>query len=164
MQITYDVEIGGAEVKKELPFVLGVMADLSGHVDPDQPLKPMEERDFVQINRDNFDKVMRGMKPRLAMSVENALQEDGSKLGIELKFKSIEDFEPENVINQVEPLRKLLELRRRLSDLKTKVISNDRFDNLLQQIIHDTEKLKRLGSESGATAGADKGSSEEAQS
>jgi type VI secretion system protein ImpB len=151
VQITYDVEIGDAEVKKELPFVLGVMSDLSGHPDPDNPLKPLVERDFVEINRDNFDRVMAGVRPRLEVNVENRLQDDGSKLGMTLNFRSIEDFEPEHVINQVEPLRKLLEVRRRLSDLKAKVVSNARLDGLLQEIIHDTEKLKRLGSEVGRT-------------
>jgi type VI secretion system protein ImpB len=149
VQITYDVEIGDAEVKKELPFVVGVMADLSGHPDPDHPLKPLAERDFVEINRDTFDRVMAGMRPRLALSVENRLQKDNTKLGIQLNFRSMEDFEPEQVVEQVEPLRKLLEVRRRLADLKAKVVSNQRLDTLLQEIIHDTEKLKRLGSEVG---------------
>ena len=168
VQITYDVEIGNAQVKKELPFVLGVMADLSGH--QEEPLPAMKDRKFVEINRDSFSKVMAGMKPRLAMKVDNQIEKDGTKLGVELKFKNIDDFEPENVVRQVEPLRKLLEARQRLADLKTKIISNDRLDGLLQQIIHDTDKLKKLGDETGRSDAPESGSasapapeSEEAQ-
>ncbi len=153
VQITYDVEIGNAQVKKELPFVLGVMADLSGH--QEEPLPAMKDRKFVEINRDTFSKVMGAMKPRLAMRVDNQIEKDGTKLGVELKFKNIDDFEPENVVRQVDPLRKLLEARQRLSDLKTKITSNDKLDGLLQQIIHDTDKLKTLGSETGRSSTPD---------
>ncbi|MFO0958180.1 MAG: type VI secretion system contractile sheath small subunit [Isosphaeraceae bacterium] len=148
VQITYDVEIGDAIEKRELPFVVGVMADLSGH--PAEPLPPLSQRKFVEINRDNFDKVMSKVGPRLAMKVDNRLEKDGSKLGLELKFEAYEDFEPENVVKQVEPLRKLLEARQRLADLKTKVIANDRLDNLLQQIMQSTESLQRLEAETRA--------------
>lgn len=152
VQITYDVQVGDAQIKKELPFVVGVLADLAGHPDPDQePLPELkdEKRKFVEINRDNFDRVMAGIKPRLAMKVKNQIQKDNTKVGVELKFRTIEDFEPVNVVNQVEPLRKLLEARRRLSELKSKITTNDRFDALLQRIIHDTDQLKRLGRETG---------------
>jgi len=152
VQITYDVEIGGAQVKKELPFVLGVLADLAGHPDPDAPPQPDlkdERRKFVEINRDSFDRVMKGIKPRLALRVDNKLEGDGSKLGVELKFDSIEDFEPARVVEQVEPLRKLLEARRRLAELKSKVVTNDRLESLLQRIIHDSDQLARLGRETG---------------
>jgi len=147
VQITYDVEIGGAEVKKEIPFVLGVLADLSGH--QEEPLPPVKDRNCVEINRDNFDKVMSGMKPRLAMRVDNQLQKDDSKLAVELKFRSIEDFEPENVVRQVDPLRKLLEARERLADLKTKLVSNGKLDAVLQRIIHNTDELQKLGNATG---------------
>jgi type VI secretion system protein ImpB len=152
VQIMYEVEIGDAQVKKELPFVLGVVADLSGHPDPDaEPLPELkdEKRKFVEINRDNFDKVMGGMKPRLALRVDNRLEDDGSKIGVELKFRSLDDFEPTNVVNQVEPLRKLLEARQRLAELKSKIVTNDRLDSLLQRIINDADQLKRLGRETG---------------
>ncbi len=152
VQITYDVQVGGAEVKKELPFVMGVLADLSGHPDPDaEPLPDLkdEKRKFVEINRDNFDKVMNGVKPRLALRVDNKLEDDGSKIGVELKFRSIEDFEPTNVVNQVEPMRRLLEVRQRLAELKSKIVTNDRLDTLLQRIINDADQLKRLGRETG---------------
>jgi type VI secretion system protein ImpB len=155
VQITYDVQVGDAQIKKELPFVVGVLADLSGHPDPAQePLPDLkdEKRKFVEINRDSFDRVMGGIKPRLAMSVANQIEKDNTKVGVELKFRSLEDFEPVNVINQVEPLRKLLEARQRLSELKVKITTNDRFDKLLQRIIHDTDQLKRLGRETGRFA------------
>ncbi|WP_152051597.1 type VI secretion system contractile sheath small subunit [Tautonia marina] len=158
VQITYDVQVGDAQKKVELPFLLGVLADLSGH--PEEPLPSMKERKFVEINRDNFNRIMAGMKPRLAMKVDNQLQKDGSRLGVELKFRSIDDFEPEQVVRQVEPLRKLLEARQRLADLKTKITSNDRLDSLLQDIIKDTDRLKRLGEETGQHDQDDPGSSD----
>jgi type VI secretion system protein ImpB len=151
VQITYDVQVGDAQVLKELPFVLGVVADLSGHPDPDKVIEPLksESRKFVEINRDNFDKVMGAISPRLTLKVENTIEKDNSKIGMELKFKTMDDFEPANVVRQVEPLRKLLEARQRLADLKSKVIANDRLEGLLQRIIHDTEQLKKLGTETG---------------
>jgi type VI secretion system protein ImpB len=155
VQITYDVQVGDAQITKELPFVVGVLADLAGHPDPDQaPLPDLkdEKRKFVEINRDNFDRVMSGIKPRLAMKVDNKIEKDNTKVGVELKFRTLEDFEPVNVVNQVEPLRKLLEARQRLSELKSKITTNDRFDALLQRIIHDTDQLKRLGRETGRFA------------
>jgi type VI secretion system protein ImpB len=131
---------------------MGVLADLSGHPDPDaEPLPDLkdEKRKFVEINRDTFDKVMNGMKPRLALRVDNKLEDDGSKIGVELRFRSIEDFEPTNVVNQVEPMRRLLEVRQRLAELKSKIVTNDRLDSLLQRIINDADQLKRLGRETG---------------
>jgi type VI secretion system protein ImpB len=169
VQITYDVQVGDAQVRKELPFVLGVLADLSGHPDPDaEPLPDIkdEKRKFVEINRDNFDKVMSGIKPRLALRVDNKLEDDGSKIGVELRFRSIEDFEPTNVVNQVEPMRRLLEVRQRLVELKSKIVTNDRLDSLLQRIINDADQLKRLGRETGhggATAPEEATSTEETQ-
>jgi type VI secretion system protein ImpB len=157
VQITYDVQVGDAQIEKELPFVVGVLADLAGHPDPDQePLPDLkdEKRKFVEINRDNFDRVMGGIRPRLAMKVENKIEGDNTKLGVELKFRTLEDFEPVNVVDQVEPLRKLLEARQRLAELRSKITTNDRFDALLQRIMHDTDQLKRLGRETGRFAEA----------
>lgn len=147
VQITYDVQVGDAEIRKELPFVLGVLADLSGH--SEEPLPALKDRKFVEINRDSFDRVLAGIKPRLAMKVDNKLENDDSKIGVELNFRSIEDFEPENIVRQVEPLRRLLEVRQRLADLKTKLVSNDRLDAVLQRIIHNTEELKKLSNATG---------------
>jgi type VI secretion system protein ImpB len=152
VQITYDVETEGSPIRRELPFIVGVMADLGGHLDPDaEPLPDLktEQRKFVEINRDSFDRIMAAMEPRLALRVSNELQKDNTKIGVELQFQNIEAFEPANVVKQVEPLRKLLEARQRLAELKTKIVSNDRLEGLLQKIIHDTDELKRLARETG---------------
>jgi type VI secretion system protein ImpB len=147
VQITYDVEIGDAIEMKEIPFVLGVLADLSGK--PDEPLPKLKDRKFVEIDRDNFNNVLEGMKPRLAFKVDNKLTGDDTKLAVELRFKSIDDFRPENVVAQVEPLRKLLDARQRLSGLLNKLDGNDRLDDLLQKVIADTDSLQKLGKEAG---------------
>lgn len=144
VQITYDVEIDGAIELKELPFVLGVMGDFSGK--PDEPLAPFKNRKFVEIDADNFNQVLAGMKPRVAYNVENKLQNDGSKLGVDLRFNSIEDFEPDNVVQQVEPLRKLVEARKKLSDLRSKMDGNEKLESLLGDIINNADKQKELSS------------------
>jgi type VI secretion system protein ImpB len=151
VHITYDVEIGDAIEMKELPFVVGVMADLSGK--PDEPLPRLRDRKFVEIDRDNFNAALKGMKPRLAFRVDNKLTNDDTKLGVELRFNSIDDFEPEQVAQQVEPLRKLLEVRRQLSSLLAKTDGNDRLSEQLQQIISDTELLQKVRKEAGLIPG-----------
>ena len=147
VHITYDVEIGGAIQLKELPFVVGVLADLSGK--PDQPLPRLKDRNFVEIDRDNFNKVLAGMKPRLAFQVDNTLQKDGSKMNVELRFGDITDFEPEQVVKQIDPLRKLLEARERLANLKNKMDGNDKLEQLLQDVVTNTDALKKLSGETG---------------
>jgi len=147
VQITYDVEIGDAIEMKEIPFVLGVLADLSGK--PDEPLPKLKDRKFTEIDRDNFNNVLEGMRPRLAFKVDNKLTGDDTKLAVELRFKSIDDFRPENVVTQIEPLRKLLDARQRLSGLLGKLDGNDKLDDLLQKVIADTDSLKKLGKETG---------------
>jgi type VI secretion system protein ImpB len=142
VQITYDVEVGGAIELKELPFVIGVLGDFVGK--PEDPLAPIKERKFVEIDPDNFNQVLAGMKPRVAFNVENKLQDDGSKMGVELKFSNIEDFEPDNVVQQVEPLRKLVEARQKLSDLRSKMDGNDKLESILQDIISNSDKQKEL--------------------
>ena len=142
VQITYDVEVGGAIELKELPFVVGVMGDFVGK--PEDPLPAIKNRKFVEIDPDNFNQVMAGMKPRVAYSVENKMQEDGSKIGVDLKFSNIEDFEPDNVVQQVEPLRKLVEARQKLSDLRSKMDGNDKLESILNDIISDVDKQKQL--------------------
>ena len=131
VQITYDVEIGDAIEKKELPFVVGVLGDFSGQ--PAEPLPKLKDRKFVNVDRDNFDDVLKGMKPRLQLQVENKLSDDGTKFAVELTFQSIDDFSPEQVVKQVEPLRKLLEVRQRLADLRNKMDGNDKLEELLQR-------------------------------
>ena len=142
VHITYDVELGGAIEQKELPFVIGVIGDFSGK--PDQPLPRVKERKFIEVDRDNFDQVLAGMKPRLALRVDNKLANDESKMRVELRFNSLEDFEPDKVVNQVEPLRKLVEARRRLSDLLSKMDGNDKLEELLQEVIQNTAAQKQL--------------------
>lgn len=147
VHITYDVETEGASEVKELPFVMGVMGDFSG--DPTEPLKPLRDRKFIQIDRDNFDDVMRRMSPGLRLRVANTLKGDGSELPVELKFESIEDFEPARVVQQVEPLRKLMETRNKLRDLMTKADSSDKLENLLESILQDESQLAALRAELG---------------
>ncbi len=147
VHITYDVEIGDAIEMKEIPFVVGVLADLSGK--PEQPLPKMKDRKFIEIDRDNFDKVLEGMKPRLAYRVDNKLTDDDTKMSVEMRFRSLEDFHPERVADQVPPLRKLVETRRRLSDLLSKLDGNDKLEELLQDVLASTEKVEQLAKEAG---------------
>jgi type VI secretion system protein ImpB len=153
VHITYDVEIGGAIEMKEIPFVLGVLSDLSGN--PAEPLPRLRDRKFVEIDRDNFNNVMKGMQPRLAFRVDNKLTNDDSKLGVELRFTNIDDFEPEQVVKQVEPLRKLLEIRQQLSGLLSKADGNDKLNERLMDIVNNTEKLQQIGQEAGIEPGTD---------
>lgn len=141
VQISYDVELGDAIQKKELPLVVGIMADLSGK--PEKPLPQLKQRKFVEIDRDNFNDVLSASAPRIAFQVESKLAED-SKMNVELKFRDIEDFEPLNIVKQVEPLRKLFEARQRLADLITKLDGNDDLDRLLQEVVINTENLQQL--------------------
>ncbi|MFO7713043.1 type VI secretion system contractile sheath small subunit [Desulfosarcina sp.] len=147
VQITYDVEIGDAIEMKEIPFVVGVLADLSGK--PDEPLPKVKDRKFVEIDRDNFNQVLSGMKPRLVYRVDNRLTDDDSKIAVELRFKSLDDFHPERVAEQVTPVRKLVEARKRLSDLLAKLDGNDKLDELLQDVLANTDSLEKLGKEAG---------------
>jgi len=148
VQITYDVELNGAIERRELPFVLGVFGEYSGH---NKELPRLKERKFVNIDRDNFDDVVKGMAPNLAMRVDNKLEEGSdSKLSVELKFDSLGDFEPQNVVKKIPPLKQLLELRQRLSDLKNKMTGNDKLEELLNDIVHDTEQLRQISQDKAA--------------
>ena len=157
VHITYDVEVGGAIELKELPFVVGVLGDFTGQ--PEQPLAKLKERKFVEVNPDNFDSVLEGMKPHLSFSVENKLSEDSeaANLKVDLKFKSMEDFEPENVARQVKPLKELLDLRTRLSDLRGSLQGNDKLEELLLEAVGNTEKLEKLKGEMGKKEGGSNG-------
>ena len=147
VHITYDVETEGAVEVKELPFVVGVMGDFSG--DPTEPLAPLKDRKFIQIDRDNFDQVIRRMAPGLQYRVENTLAGDGSEMAVSLKFESIEDFEPGRVIDQVAPLKRLLETRNKLRDLMTKADGSEQLEGLLESILKDPANLDRLKGELG---------------
>jgi type VI secretion system protein ImpB len=145
VHITYEVELDGATQQKELPFVVGVLADLSGK--PEKPLLPLKKRKFVAIDRDNFDDVLAGIKPRLSFTLDNLLREDGKTDLVTLEFEQMADFEPAQVARRVEPLRKLLELRERLANLLHKMDGNDRLEEELQRIVRDNEALTTLSKE-----------------
>jgi type VI secretion system protein ImpB len=147
VHITYDVEVGGATELKELPFVVGVLGDYTGQ--PMEPLPKLKDRKFVEIDRDNFDAVLEGMKPHLSFAVENKLSEEASApdLKVDLRFKSMEDFEPQNIARQIKPLNELLELRTRLADLRGSLQGNDKLEELLLDAVVNTEKLAKLKDE-----------------
>jgi type VI secretion system protein ImpB len=149
VQITYDVEVGDAIEVKELPFVMGVLGDFTGQ--PIDPLARLKDRKFVEVTPDNFDTVLESMKPHLAYTVENKLSEDADagSLAVDLNFKSLEDFSPDRVARQVKPLRELLELRDRLSDLRGSMQGNDKLEEALREAVTDKDKLAKLRSELG---------------
>jgi type VI secretion system protein ImpB len=147
VHITYEVETEGAMVLKELPFVVGVLGDFSG--DPTQPLKPLKDRKFIQIDRDNFDEILARMTPGVNFRVENTLKGDGSEMAVSLKFNSLDDFEPVKIVEQVEPLKKLLDTRNKLRDLLTKADRSEDLEALLERVLQDTEQLKTLSKELG---------------
>jgi len=154
VQITYDVEIGDAIELKELPFVLGVLGDFTGQ--PEEPLAKLKDRKFVEVNPDNFDQVLESMRPHLAFSVENKLSEDpnAGNLKVDLHFKSLDDFAPENVARQVKPLRELLELRSRMTDLRGNLQGNDKLEELLRTTVSDKDKMTQLRKEMGMPEGS----------
>jgi type VI secretion system protein ImpB len=149
VQVTYDVEIGDAIQLKELPFVLGVLGDFTGM--PSEQLPRLKDRRFVEVTGDNFDSVLESMKPHVAFAVENKLSDeaDAAQLKVDLHFKSLEDFEPEQVARQVKPLRELLDLRSKLNDLRGNLQTNEKLDELLVDAVSNTEKLNKLRSELG---------------
>jgi len=151
VQVTYDVETNGAMQKTELPFVVGVLADLSGN--PKEKLPALKQRKVVSIDRDNFNSVLEKAAPRVALKVDNKLTEEGGKMGVELNFKHIDDFEPARVAEQIPALRELLEMRRRLVQLSSKMEGNDKLEELLAQIITNPEQANKLAAEMGLTSG-----------
>jgi len=147
VHITYDVETEGAAIVRELPFVMGVMGDFSG--DPTAPLQSMADRKFVQIDRDNFNDVMSRMNPGLKLKVDNKLTEDGGQMAVDLKFNSIEDFEPARVAAQVPALRALMETRTKLRDLMSKVDRSEELEGLLEKVLQNENELKSLSGQLG---------------
>ncbi|MCZ6857161.1 MAG: type VI secretion system contractile sheath small subunit, partial [Gemmatimonadetes bacterium] len=135
VNITYEVETGGAIELKELPFVMGILGDFSGQ--PTEPLAKLKDRKFVEVTPDNFDDVLASMKPHLSFAVENKLSEDGGKIAVEIDFEGLDDFSPDQVAQQVEPIKKLLELRTQLGDLRGKLQGNDKLDEILQATLGD---------------------------
>lgn len=145
VQLTYDVEVGDAIEQKEIPFVVGVMGDFAGNSEIPNP--KLKDRKFVNVDLDNFDDVMKGVEPRAAYRVKNTLSEKGGEFAVELTFRSIDDFRPESIVQQVEPLRKLLEARNKLSDLRNKIAGNDKLEDVLSEVLANTENVRRLGDE-----------------
>lgn len=163
VHVTYDVEVGDAIEVKELPFVMGVLGDLSGQ--PTEPLPRLKDRRFVEVTPDNFDSVLESMRPHLSFSVENKLSDDpqAGQLKADLTFKTLEDFEPEQVARQVKPLRELLDLRTKLSDLRGALQGNEKLDDLLMDAIGNTEKLEKMRKELEAEKGKGTGGSDESK-
>ena len=153
VQITYDMETGGAMEKTELPFVVGVMADLSAQ--PKEALRPVKERKFTPIDRDNFNEVLEKATPRLAMKVQNRLTGDDTRLAVELNFKNMDDFEPTRVAEQVGPLKELLTMRQRLQELMSKMEGNDKLEQLLTDVLNNTEKAMSLAKQMGIEPAAE---------
>ncbi|WP_044559386.1 type VI secretion system contractile sheath small subunit [Azospirillum sp. B4] len=148
VHIKYEVETDGAMVEKELPFVVGVLGDFSG--DPTEDLKPLKDRKFIQIDRDNFNEILARMKPSLSLRVRNELEDDGSEMAVNLKFSSLEDMEPGQIVMQVPALRKLLETRNQLRDLLTKADRSTQLEDLLESILQDDTQLRKLSQQLGA--------------
>ncbi|TQV66912.1 type VI secretion system contractile sheath small subunit [Exilibacterium tricleocarpae] len=147
VHITYDVETNGAEEKKELPFVVGVMGDYSG--DNTENKKSVKERKFVQIDRDNFNEAMGKINPKLQMKVENTLAGDDSEMSVNLDFNSMDDFEPQNIVKKVEPLKQLMDARNKLRDLLSKADRSEELEGVLEEVLQSTEKITELGKELG---------------
>jgi type VI secretion system protein ImpB len=147
VHITYEVETEGAQIVRELPFVVGVLGDFSG--DPTQPLRPLSERKFIQIDRDNFNDVMARLAPGLNLKVDNKLADDGTQMAVDLKFNSIEDFEPGRVVDQVPALKALLDTRNKLRDLMSKVDRSEELETLLEQVLKNEGELKSLSGQLG---------------
>ena len=145
VQLTYDVEIGDAIEQKEIPFVTGVLADFTGQRDASLP--KLKERKFVSVDMENFDEVLSGMAPKASFRVKNELSPAGGEFAVNLAFNSFEDFRPESVVQQVEPLKKLLEARSKLADLRNKMAGNEKLEDLLGEVLTNTEQLKKLGAE-----------------
>lgn len=155
VHITYDLETNGAIVEKEIPFVMGVMGDYSG--DNADNKKTLKERKFSQIDRDNFNDIMSKVNPQLRMKVENVLEGDGSEMSVNLDFKNMEDFEPQKVVEQIEPLKKLMETRNKLRDLLTKADRSEDLESILEDVLSNTSALSSLSGELGIEAGDKKG-------
>jgi len=153
VHITYDVETNGAVEQKELPFVMGVMGDYSG--DNTENKKVLKDRKFAQIDRDNFNDVLSNISPSLQMKVENTLENDGKEFSVELDFKNLEDFEPQKIVNKVEPLKKLMDTRNKLRDLLTKADRSEQLEDILEGILSDTDALKSFSDELGIDDKAD---------
>lgn len=147
VQLTYDVEIGDAVEQKEIPFVVGVLGDFTGQQESNKAVSRLKDRKFVNVDLENFDEVMKGMAPTAAYRVQNELSPQGGEFAVNLAFEKLEDFRPESVVQQVEPLRKLLDARTKLADLRNKMAGNEKLEDLLGQVLSNTDQLARLDQE-----------------
>lgn len=147
VHITYDVETNGVVQEKELPFVMGVMGDYSG--DNTENKKALKDRKFSQIDRDNFNEVMNNIAPQINLKVDNTFEGDGSEMSVSLDFRNMEDFEPQNIVEKVDPLKKLMETRNKLRDLLTKADRSEDLENLLEEVLSSTDALASLQGELG---------------
>lgn len=154
VQLTYDVEVGDATEQKEIPFVVGVLGDFTGQRDASQPPVRLKDRKFVSVDLDNFDDVMAGMAPKASFRVPNRLSLEGGEFAVNLNFTKADDFRPESIVQQIEPLRKLLEARTKLSDLRNKLASNERLEDILADVLTNTEQLAKLDEEARKSEGA----------
>ncbi|HAS8513858.1 TPA: type VI secretion system contractile sheath small subunit [Vibrio vulnificus] len=145
VHITYDVETEGTSLKKELPFVVGVMGDFAGQ--NTEALKPLKDRRFIQIDRDNFDDVLKKMSPSVEFKVKNTMVDDGTEFAVNLQFQSMKDFEPASIVRQVDPLRQLMDTRNKLRDLMTKVDRSEELENVLEAVLNNTDNLSKLADE-----------------
>ncbi|HAS6244739.1 TPA: type VI secretion system contractile sheath small subunit [Vibrio vulnificus] len=145
VHITYDVETEGTSLKKELPFVVGVMGDFAGQ--NTEALKPLKDRRFIQIDRDNFDDVLKKMSPSVEFKVRNTMVDDGTEFAVNLQFQSMKDFEPASIVRQVDPLRQLMDTRNKLRDLMTKVDRSEELENVLEAVLNNTDNLSKLADE-----------------
>lgn len=145
VQLTYDVEVGDGKEVKELPFVIGVLGDFSAASELEKT--KLKDKKFINVDLDNIDEVMQSLAPRATFQVENTLTEEGGRLAVDLTFNSMQDFRPENVVQQVDPLRKLVEARERLTDLRNKISNNERLEDLLDEVLQNTDQVRRLNAE-----------------
>lgn len=145
VQLTYDVDVGDAKESKELPFVVGVMGDFSAASELEKT--KLKDKKFINVDLDNIDEVMESLAPRAAFQVENTISDEGGRMSVDLNFKSMSDFKPENVVQQVDPLRKLVEARERLTDLRNKISNNERLEDLLDDVLKNTDQVRKLSAE-----------------
>ena len=151
VHITYDVEIGDAEVERELPFIVGVMGDFTGT--PSKKLAQLKDRKFITIDRDNFNDVMAQLGPEVTLRVDNTMQDDGKEIAVNLKFESMDDFAPARVAEQVPQLKQLVDTRDKLRDLLTKVDRSPDLESILEETLTDTSKIAKLAEELGTDGG-----------
>lgn len=147
VQLTYDVEVGDGKEVKELPFVVGVLGDFSAASEVEKT--KLKDKKFVNVDLENIDEVMESLSPRASFQVENTISDEGGRMGVDLTFKSMEDFRPENIVQQVDPLRKLVEAREKLTDLRNKISNSEKLEDLLDDVLKSTEQVRQLSKEAG---------------